>query len=155
MRPELIVGNEKLWIRSEWMFYRYSSVIFFHFFLQRFTFFILTIFYVVFLCINKVSIIMVIFHRVDMVVWILKVDWVQFLLIMRNVSLRRICVGCTSVFLEVFRLWYIYMIVLKELFYGWLFFMKKAPLKVQVSCYTSCYINNSLTHLLLSTLPRQ
>ena len=64
---------------------------------------------------------MCIVHRIDMVIWLFKAGWVHFWSMASNCSLGRSCVGCIRVFVEVFGLWSIFMIVMKELFSGWLF----------------------------------
>ena len=39
-------------------------------------------------------------HRVDMFIWVFKSDLVLFLLMVRNSSLRRSCVGRINIFLK-------------------------------------------------------
>ena len=61
-------------------------------------------------------------HRVDMVLWVIKAECVQFWTRARNCSRRRTCVfGCIFVFIEVLWSWYMFVIVMNKLFYGWLF----------------------------------
>ena len=57
-----------------------------------------------------------------MVIWVIKMDWVQSWTRARNCSLRRTYVfGCIFVFIEVLWSWPIFAIVIKEFFSGWLF----------------------------------
>ena len=126
MIPEFIVGDVKFWLRSEWIFPgSYSVIVLFICVFKSFSLFSLRIFYVFFLCINKMSVFVGIFHSADIVIWIFKAYWVHFLLMAINCILRRICVGCISVFIEFLGSWSIYFIVLKELLFGWLFLYEK------------------------------
>ena len=89
----------------------------------------LSIFYVLLLCINNIRVVMGIVHMVDMVIWVLKADWVQFWLMESNSSLKRICVECISVLIEFLGSWSVFVIVLKYMFSGCILFMNNGPLK--------------------------
>ena len=54
------------------------------------------------MCINKVIVIVGIVNSIDMMIWFLKAGCVHFRLMASKLSLRRIFVGCISVFVELF-----------------------------------------------------
>ena len=81
----------------------------------------LIFFYVLLLCTNKVSVLMIMVHRMNMVIWVFKLGWVWFLTRARNCWLMRAYVfGCIFICIEV--LWHLsmFVIVLEEFFYGYL-----------------------------------
>ena len=95
-----------------------------------------------------------IIHRVDIFIWVSKADWVHFGLMTSNCILRRSCVGCVSVFVEVFSRDSFLLLFCRSCYMDDLFFMNNIPLKGYVSIFPSCFIGNSLTPLLLSSHPR-
>ena len=110
----------------------------------------LSIFSVVFyMCINKVSVIMGIYHRFDMFIWVFKADWVHFWLTMSSSSLRRSWYVCISIFVEVFESWYNLCLFLKICSLAASFFQNNDTLEGQVSSSLSCCIGTSLTPLFL------
>ena len=112
---------------------------------KQFFFFNLIIFYVLFyLFINKVSVLRGIVHSVDMVRWVFKAYLDHFFLMTSNCILKKSCVGCISVFFEVFGLWYIL----------WLFW-RVYYMDDFIFSLPSCCIKNYLTTFLLSTHLRQ
>ena len=62
-----------------------------------------------------------------------------------NCSLSRIFVGCISVFIEVLWSWSIFVIVLKELFYDWLFIYEQCSYECIV-LYFSIMLRNQFSH---------
>ena len=103
----------KVWVNMFYLFFsdKVAICVFRELFL-----FNLRIFYVLFLCINIMSVFMGIVHRIDMVISVFKAGWVQFWLIARSCIPRRSCVGCISVFIEVLWPWSVFVIILKALF---------------------------------------
>ena len=96
----------KLWVNMLQFFFVDQVIIciFIEFFLLK-----LSIFHVLFLCINKVSIFVGIFRMVYMVIWFIKVYWVNFWTRAINCSLRRNCVfGWIFIFIEFLWSWYIF-----------------------------------------------
>ena len=91
------------------------------------------------ICINNLSVTFGIFHRVDLVIWLMT----------SNCSLRRSWYGCVSVFVEAFVYLSIFVIILKELFSWWIFLMNNGLLKGKFSNFLSFCLNNSLNNLLL------
>ena len=67
-----------------------------------------------------------------------------------NCSLRRIFFGCISIFIEVQGPWSILLLLQSSCSLDYFFFVKNGPLKGQASSFPSCWINNSLTPLLLT-----
>ena len=104
-RPEFIVGYGKLWSISGWFVSISSSVIVSSFVSLNNYFSSSSSLLCSFMCINKVSIIMWIVHVINMIVWVFKADWVHFWSMSINCSLRRNCVGCIIIFIEVLRSW--------------------------------------------------
>ena len=114
----------------------------------------LIIFYVVFLCINKIIIFVGILCRVDMALWVLKLYWVQFLTTGINCILRRTCVvWFICVFIEVLWLWSMFLLFWMSCSLCEFLFIYNGPLKGQWSSFPSCCINNYLTPLLLIPHP--
>ena len=98
---------------------------------------------------------MVIVIRIDMVIWVLKADWVHFWSMSSNCSLRRRFFGCIGVFVQVFGLIFIFMIFLSICSMAAFFFMNNGTLKGGVSSFPPCYITSYLNPLLLSAHPRK
>ena len=69
-----------------------------------------------FLCINKLSVIIIIVRRIDVVILVFKPDWVKFRSMTRNCSFGRTWSLCINILVDVFDSWYIYAIVPKEPF---------------------------------------
>ena len=55
------------------------------------------------MCFKKVSVVVGIIHRIDMVIWVFKAGWVHFWSMTINYILRKSSVECISVFVELFR----------------------------------------------------
>ena len=122
----------------------------------QFFLFNLSIFYKLFLCINNMIILTSFRHRVDVIIWVFKADWVRFWTRARMFSSRKTYFfGCIYVFIKVLWLWSTFVIVLKELFSGCPFFKYNGPLKRKCSSFPSCCIKCFLKPLLLSPHPIQ
>ena len=85
----------------------------------EFILFNLIILRVLFLCINKVIVFMMIVHMTNMIIWVLKLDRVFFWTREKVFCLSRTCVfGCIFIFIEVLWSWSMFIIFLEELFSG-------------------------------------
>ena len=115
----------------------------------------LSIVNVLLLCINNMSVLMVIVHTVDMAILTFKLGWDHFWLMTSNCSLMRSCFWCIGVFIEVIGSWFIFLLLWRPCSLADFFFMNKGPLKGQVYSFPSCCINSSLTLLFLSLHPIQ
>ena len=105
--------------------------------------------------INKVSLLIITVQNVDVVVLVVKSYWVHFKVMTRNFRFGRVWYWCISIIVEVFGSWLMFMIVMKELLYCWLFLYEQCYMKFNVSNFPTCCINNSLTNLLLIPHPQQ
>ena len=85
----------KVWVSILWFFF--SDCVFIFVF-KSLLLFVLTIFSVLFLCINNVSSIMGISLRVDVFIWVFKADWVYIWSMTINSILRSSCVVFISFF---------------------------------------------------------
>ena len=113
-------------------------------------------FRVLFLCINKVIIFMGMFHMVDMVIGVIKSDWVKFWTRACNCYLRNSWVfGFIIFLLKSFEidpcLWFF----LRSCSLGAFACMYNGPIKGGFSSVQSCCINSYITPLLLIPHPRQ
>ena len=91
-------------------------------------FLLFSIFYdVLFMCMNKVSYISVMVHKIDVVIEVNKVDWVHFRFITVNCSFWGTGVWCINILVEFFRSWVMLMIVLKYLLSCCIFLDKTGP----------------------------
>ena len=143
MRPEFIVGNNNLWLRSILLFSNYSSVVVFSFIYSNHYY------------PDMESFIFVIVHRINLVVWFFKVDWVYLGLMTINFSLRSICVGCISVFVAVFGYWYLLLLLFRSCYFTAFFIINNGPLKGQFSHFTLCSINNCLPDFFLKEICKE
>ena len=80
---------------------------------------------VLYICIKKVSVTMVIFHRIDIDICVFKADWIHFWLMTSNFILIWICVGCISVFLKSLGLDPFILLLLRRYSLADLFFYEK------------------------------
>ena len=100
--------------------------------------FLLSIFYnVFFVRINKVSVLIGIVRMIYLVIWVFKVDWVYFGLMMNNFSLRKGGSVCISVFVEVFRSWFIFLLFWRSCSLVAFFLVNNGPLKWKFSNFPS------------------
>ena len=119
-------------------------------------FFILSIFSaVLFMLINKVIFIIGIVHSIDVILWFLKVDWVQFRFMTSDCIFGRWWDWFIHIIIEVFGYWPMSMIIWRRCSIYDFFFMNNYTMKGHVSNFPSCWINSSFTPLLLSSHTRQ
>ena len=143
----------KVWVNMLEFFFSDQVIIclFIEFFL-----FNLSGLHVLFLCINKASILLGMLYMLNIVIGFIKADWVHVWRGASNFSLRRdYAFWCIIIFIEVLWPWYMFLIVLKDFSLGAFACMYNVPLKGKLSSVLSCCINSSLTLLLLSTHPRK
>ena len=141
----------KVWVNVFWFFF--SDCVLIYVFKELFLPSILS--FMFYMCIKKVSVIMVIVHRIYMFIWVLKVDWVHFWSITRNRSLKSRCVGCISVLLKSLSCDMFLLLLWRRCSMDSFFFVNNVHLKGKVSIFLSCWINNFLTTFLLSPHPRK
>ena len=68
------------------------------------------------MCINKASVITVIVHIINVVIWVLKADWVHFRFMTSNCSFERVWAWGINSLVEDISFWSMFMIVLKDMF---------------------------------------
>ena len=88
-------------------------------------------FHVLLLCINKMSVFMMIFHMMNIFIWVFKADLVCCWIRSRDFCLRRDFFLYVS-FFQVLWSWSMFVIVLKEFFYGWLWIYVNGPMKGKI-----------------------
>ena len=150
MIPEFIVGDGKFWLRSGWICFSSSSVIKSSFLYSYNSSCSTSVFHVLFFCINNVSIFMSIFHMVNTVAWVIKSDWFHFWIRVSNCILSRSFVfGCIFILLKSFGSDSCFWLFWRSCSLGFFACMYNGLLKGNFSIVSSCYINSSLTPLLL------
>ena len=101
------------------------------------------------MCINKVSVIIGILQRIDVVIWVFKADWVHFRFMMDNCSFETTWTWCINIILLKYLgldpyLW----LFLRICYFDDFLLINNAPPKGNFSSFSSYCINNYLTYLL-------
>ena len=108
---------------------------------------------VLFFIINKVSFIIIIVHRIDVVVGVSKSDLAHLRFVTRNFIFIKVWAWGINILLELFGYLPMIMVILKYIFLSYFLFMNNVPLKGRVSNFTSWCINNYINPLFLSPHP--
>ena len=134
----------KIWLIFFWLLF--SNCVFNR--IIKYLFFFILLYDVLFICIENICGFFVIVHSVDVVMWVKKVDLINVWFMYYKGCFGGTWFLCVNIIVEVFGSWYMFVIILNELFSCCLFFKNNILLKGNVSNFSSCCINTSLTSLL-------
>ena len=98
---------------------------------------------------------MVIVQKNDLVVWVLREDWIYFGFMTSNCILKMRLDVCIRSFFGILGFWSIFVVVLRDIFSFSTVLMNNGPLKGKISSFLSCCINNYLNNLLSRPQARQ
>ena len=110
MKPELIVGDGRLWTRSGWIFLgnHILNCVF-----QQFVLLLLLLCDVLFIFIGNISVFHVVVHSIDVIIWVKKSDWIHFKYLSYKCGFEGTWDLCINFFVQVFWYWFLFVIVMK------------------------------------------